>query len=274
MPAPFRVAHNSPFVADLPSFAQCADALQLHATTASILDDVRFLIAAVRALPDTPTPKDRHKIQTTARWMHDRIQKLPPRSPEGDPDGGHATHATQPHTASARRPSIVLSEPVDTQSTTPNASPQSYFGTTATSPGMPSTHSNNSDLPAAPLLADDAESPPDPLYEAVRQTALVYTRAILQQKPLKDVVEPAEFARLWDAAWHVSVTSGKGMVGVLMWVVLGIVSSARDTPHDRFIRSMLSLCTVQMSLEGGEAVLGALGAAVRLNVWLAGGQPE
>ncbi|EPE06653.1 hypothetical protein F503_03080 [Ophiostoma piceae UAMH 11346] len=313
--APFRVAHNSPFLANLPSFSQCAEALQLHATTASILDDVRFLISAVLGLPEKPTPKDQQKIQTTARWIHDRIQKLPLSSSEAAISRGNAK---QPDTASARRPSIVLSraEPMDTQSAAPDTSLQSYFympsmlsSTTShrgdsTSPHLQplspcgsadgsitlSAHSNNSDgrsrrgstrkRRAAPLLAIDADlslpadPPPDPLYDAVRQTALIYSRAILQQKPLREVVEPDELGQLWDTAWHVSLTGSKGMVGVLMWVALGMVSSARDGPQDRFVKSLLSLCTVQTSLGGWEVALGALRAALRLNVWLARGQHE
>lgn len=358
-PAPFRVAHNTPLVSGRPSFAQCAEPLDIHPTTASILDDMRFLIAAVLALPTNPTAKDLQKVQTTAEWIHDRIQRLPADSPElPETNEGENMLSTEVSGMADRRPSIVLSQaephqqadmgfatqsslfldqhqqPQQRQS---SASPRSLARHRGQSgsphPAQPSptppgsadgsllsmsmsannsrsgsafnsrrgsAHSvghmqatgassgrqiqaNQANQPpwsaatVAPPPATAASSPPllppvmDPLYQAVRQTALVYARAVLQRRPFSQVVEPHEFVQLWTATWRVSLTTWKGLLGVFMWVTLSIIGSARDTPHDLFVKSMLSICTVQMSLESWDVAAGALKAAVRLNAWLGGG---
>jgi len=73
---PFRMSHNSPLVAGLASFAECADSLNMNVATASILDDMRFLISTVLAMPARPTPQELQKVRTTATWMYQRISKL------------------------------------------------------------------------------------------------------------------------------------------------------------------------------------------------------
>ncbi len=335
--APFRVAHNTPLVAKLPSFAQCADALRMHPTTASILDDMRFLIAAVLALPPAPDAKDLQKVRSTADWIHGRIQRLPADSP----DAADEEPAEQPLPADARRPSIVLSQaaPVapeaasgggagggagagparprqasasprllasaggaarhQSTSTSPHLQPQALqqqqplppppaAGAAGATPGVTSRHARRNSAQSA-RSARSARSvrsasgattaattpslpAPDPLYQAVRQTALVYTRAVLQRRPFSEVVDPAEFVQLWTSTWRVSLTAWKGLLGVFMWAMLAIVASGRGTAHDLFVKSMLSICTVQASLESWDVAVGALRAAVRLNRWLAGGR--
>ncbi|CAI4215701.1 unnamed protein product [Parascedosporium putredinis] len=59
---PFRIAHNTPLLPNIPSFATSADALGLHPTTASILDDMRFLINAVMSLPDHASPETKKRF--------------------------------------------------------------------------------------------------------------------------------------------------------------------------------------------------------------------
>ncbi|CAK7215084.1 hypothetical protein SEUCBS140593_002411 [Sporothrix eucalyptigena] len=349
---PFRIAHNTPLVAGQPSFAHCAEPLNIHPTTASILDDMRFLITTVLALPPNPTAKDLQKVQTTAEWIHNRIQLLPEDSPEisdndnkGIDDIGAVDSAMHVHNDGEtlsnktgipmeRRPSIILSqvEPVYETGSTHNASflgnsqqhhqpqwqqrqlsasPRSNAGRghsvsplrkqpSPTPPGSADSSllstsmsaNNRSGLPSSefssrrgsaqwpqatfgPSAQPSSPEPSlvlDPLYQTVRQTALIYARAVLQRRTFSQVVEPHEFVQLWTATWRVSLTAWKGLLGVFMWVTLSIVASARETPHDLFVKSMLSICTVQMSLESWEVAAGALKAAVRLSTWLGGGR--
>ncbi|KIH90447.1 hypothetical protein SPBR_09027 [Sporothrix brasiliensis 5110] len=149
-PAPFRVSQNTPLVPGQPSFAQCAEALDIHPTTASILDDMRFLITAVLALPARPTIKDLQKVQTTAQWIHDRIHRMPADSPEllqihreGD------SLAAEAQCIADDRPSIVLSdaEPHHQESIHFTAQSPSYFDqdlqqqhTSSASPGSLTGH--------------------------------------------------------------------------------------------------------------------------------------
>ncbi|KAK1829115.1 hypothetical protein QBC39DRAFT_374106 [Podospora conica] len=88
---PLRLALNTPFLSSLPPlhtlprFADCDDVLPLHPAVASLLDDMRFLLAAVHALPDRASPKDLQKVHTTAAWIHERILSLPADGPEPRP---------------------------------------------------------------------------------------------------------------------------------------------------------------------------------------------
>ncbi len=78
---PFRIAHNTPLVSSLVPFARCADALGMHPATASVLDDMRFLIATVVSLPPSPSPVELQKLHAVAVWVHDRTAKLPETAP-------------------------------------------------------------------------------------------------------------------------------------------------------------------------------------------------
>lgn len=49
---------------------------------------MRFLLAAVHALPPRPSPKDLQKVHTTAAWIHDRIVALPADRPSSPGPGG------------------------------------------------------------------------------------------------------------------------------------------------------------------------------------------
>ncbi|KAH6690307.1 hypothetical protein F5X68DRAFT_68868 [Plectosphaerella plurivora] len=95
---PFKIAHNTPFVRDLPSFSECGRSLGLHPATATMLDDMRFLFNAVLALPAEPTIQQLRKVQTTCQWVHNRLLALNPVSPGSrqaspGPQRSHATMA-------------------------------------------------------------------------------------------------------------------------------------------------------------------------------------
>lgn len=78
---PFYIALNSPLISGWPSFAGCANSLQLHPSTAMILDDIRYLIETVLALPEQASIEDLQRVVTTAGWVSDRLADLPEDTP-------------------------------------------------------------------------------------------------------------------------------------------------------------------------------------------------
>ncbi|KAJ9141711.1 Oleate activated transcription factor 3 [Pleurostoma richardsiae] len=256
---PLRLAFNTPLVASLAPFATCADALDLHSATAHILDDMRFLITAVLSLPSDPSPKELQKICTTSTWIHERISSMPPHSPS---QGG-------------RRPSAC-----STQSDSCSSDPGSQRGRASRRPSPASGHSSQQDNSESSASHSPASSTPPPadqpdiLYQAVRQAALIYSRAIASRRPFGAVVSQAQFLQLWTAMWRVPLGAWRSVLGVFGWVVLCITPAARGTPHDRFVKSMLTISLVQQSLEGWAVAEEAMGRAVELQAWLAGGKEE
>ncbi|KAL8367067.1 hypothetical protein RB595_007990 [Gaeumannomyces hyphopodioides] len=86
----FKVRYGSPLArlgrggsGGAPTFASCDDALGLHPATASILDDLRFLIGLALALPADPTPDQERKVRSTATWIYGRISRLNSETPGG-----------------------------------------------------------------------------------------------------------------------------------------------------------------------------------------------
>ncbi len=301
---PLRAAHNTPLVSPLVPFADCMQALEMHPATASILDDMRFLITTVLSLPANPSPKEMRKLHTTSVWIHDRIAKLPASSPmpprpsqkspaspahlpPGTPSEAAVPLTPQPE---AQAPVQMLTPPESGQDSSQGssvhtasrrASTQSLHPETAISTAAETASQQRSRQPTRTPSPRPPPSPagltagsPDILYQTVRQTALIYSRAIMRRQPFSEVVEPAEFLELWTSTWRVSLTSWKGRVGIFTWIMLAIVASARDTPHDRFVKSMLSICSVQLSLENWEIASAALRAALKLGAWLQGGEKE
>lgn len=83
---PFHIALNSPLIFGWPSFAGCSTSLQLHPSTAMILDDIRYLIESVLAVPENASTAELQRITTTAGWIMDRISELPEDTPIQAPE--------------------------------------------------------------------------------------------------------------------------------------------------------------------------------------------
>ncbi|KAF7563212.1 hypothetical protein G7046_g928 [Stylonectria norvegica] len=84
---PFHIALNTPLIFAWPTFTGCANSLQLHPSTAMILDDMRYLFETVLSLPEEETIEDLQKMVTAAGWISDRIAELPEDTPRHTPDG-------------------------------------------------------------------------------------------------------------------------------------------------------------------------------------------
>lgn len=243
------------------------DALRLHAATAQILDDMRFLIGVVLSLPPTPSAKDLHKVHTTSAWTHKRISSLPLQSPEP------RKHTTGP--SDLLSPESAASDTVYSRQNSPGsaASPRisrrnSPLLQDGSQPDSSSEHSYpHHQQPPRAVLPGPLE-PEDVLYQAVRQAALLYSRAIMRRQPFRAAVAHAEFLQLWTTMWRVPLATWKGVLGVFCWIVLAITPAARDTPHDRFVKSMLTIALNQMSVESWELADEAMKSGLRLQRWL------
>lgn len=265
---PFRVFLNTPLVPSLAPFSRCSEPLHLHPATAQILDDMRFLIGLVLALPECPTANDLQKVQTTSAWTYERICSLPAETP-----------VMQQH-----RGLDGMLSPVSAGASSRRAS----------SGGPPqrklSRHHSPSDLypPASFEILEQPAEPAEPaepegaahlqptsrdiMYQVVRQTALIYARAIMHRKSLRDpaVCSQEDFLGLWTAVWKIPLRSWKSVLGVFAWVMLSITPASRGTTHSRFVKSMLTVGMTQMALEDWQVAEKGMRGALALVEWLAG----
>lgn len=294
---PFRVFLNTPLVSPLVPFKTCAEPLKLHDTTARILDDMRFLIGLVLSLPADCSQKDLQKLQTTSTWIYDRISGLPEEAgavPQHRASEGliipssSTTAAFGPPPQSVRRASSAASPralpehnhgPGFFYSREQQQPPPPHQRTVFPGSGMPDHQAARP--PPQPLLpeledaaaaaAAAAPTAPDVIYQAVRQAALVYARAIMLRRPLRDprVCSAEDFARLWTTVWRVPLRAWKALLGVFVWVVLCVTPAAGGTPHERFVKNCLEVGLVQMGLESWEVAEKGMDGALRLMRWLA-----
>lgn len=285
-PVPFRVFLNTPLVSPLVPFKTCAEPLKLHDTTARILDDMRFLIGLVLSLPADCSQKDLQKLQTTSTWIYDRISGLPEEA--GAVPRHRASEGLVPSLSttsafglppSVRRASSAASSRVPPDQRHGAAFPYSH----EQRPSPPHSHQRTvfpGGIPDPPArsshpLSSEPEgtatpSAPDVIYQAVRQAALVYARAIMLRRPLRDqrVCSPEDFLRLWTTVWRVPLRAWKALLGVFVWVVLCVTPAARGTPHERFVKNCLEVGLVQMGLESWEVAEKGMDGALRLMRWL------
>lgn len=272
-PSPPHIALNTPLVPTLVRFSSCADTLHIHSAVAAILDDMRFLLAAVLSLPEKPSAKELQKIHTTSAWIHERILGLPEetpttlRPPEAslapraeDTIGTEISKQTQPTQAlplpQHRQPT---SEPPRARIRTPTNLTQEPYRTTDVPPSY------------SPSLSPSL--PPDHIYQVVRLAALIYSRAIMHRRPFSRVVTSDIFLRLWTTAWRVPLSTWRSLLGVFTWILLPLVPGGGKAaqPHGRFMRGMLYICMFQMGIGNWEIASSAMESGLRLQQWLAGG---
>ncbi|KAK6214654.1 hypothetical protein LQW54_004162 [Pestalotiopsis sp. IQ-011] len=238
-PVEHKVFYQSPLAASDSSFASCAQVIGLHPTTASILDDIRFLIALAISTPIYPDAQQTQKLKWTADWIQNRIEALPSSSP--------------------------ASELQTTISTSGAPQPGSKGGQAQSSATLTSTSG------AARQAGSES---PDYLYQSIRQAALVYTRAIAAGKPFSRACTPDDFHRLWVTIWRVPLGAWKSLVGVFLWVEAAVLAAARDTPHGRFVRSMFNIAALTLAVEDWETGVAALRGALALQARLGGREIE
>lgn len=229
---------------------------------------MRFLIGLVLALPEKPTEKDLQKVQTTSAWIYERICSLPVET--------LTMPQQQQYRGSADMLSPISAGPSDRRASSSGPSPR-----------KPTRHHSPSDLypPASfespefsstiPIAGGTAQVQPtsqDIIYQAVRQTALIYARAIMSRRPLHNpsVCSQEEFLGLWTTIWKVPLRTWKGVLGVFVWIMLSITPASRGTPHARFVKSLLTVGMTQMGLEDWDVAEKGMKGAMTLVGWLAG----
>ncbi|KAK6064779.1 hypothetical protein SCUP515_11574 [Seiridium cupressi] len=229
----FEIAHSSPLVAATTSFASCAELYGLHAAAAAILDDVRFLIVLTISLPADPDAQQEQKLESTARWIHDRINSLPEESP----------HISQTSSSCSQGRSLASR----------TASSANGVSNSPTAGGISQT-------------SDKVQ--PDYVYQSIRQAALIYTSAIAARKPFSETCSLNDFYRLWATIWRVSLTVWRSMMGVFVWIEVCIMAPAMDAPHGRLVKSMFAVAALNMGIENWTAASNALKGAVMLQAKL------
>ncbi|KAK0670581.1 hypothetical protein QBC41DRAFT_221525 [Cercophora samala] len=299
---PLRLPLNTPFISKLATFASCSEALRIHGAVASILDDMRFLLAAVLALPEEPTAKELRKVHTTSGWIHERMVNL---SVEGPAPRRLSTAAASPAPSSAASTTSATFSPLDTR-----PSPElgdDYHGNTRgrslglqqqqhsplpVHPGQPSgdEHARVPRLDGSPSPARIAASstpsraimpsdPPDYIYQSVRLAAILYSRAIMLRRPFKQIVTRAEYLQLWRTTWKVPLSIWRSLLGVFNWILLPLVSSSSSQEqdsnnHGHFVKGMLNVSLLQIGMENWELCSGIMDASVGLQRWLSGSGVE
>ncbi|KAL1840436.1 hypothetical protein VTJ49DRAFT_474 [Mycothermus thermophilus] len=235
--APFRLPLNTPFVSNLAPFSSCSASLRIHEAAAAILDDMRFLLSLVLALPENPSAKELQKVHTTSAWIHERIWSLPEDSPAARrPSATGLTPSPAPLPTldpALRDEQQIRAIRRHSQSPNPQAQrqPPNPSPIQAQQPGAPSLPPRQ---PPPTTLNQPPEQPPaDYIYQTIRYASLLYTRAIIQRKPFSTVVTSAEFLRLWTTMWRVPLATWRSMLGVFNWILLPILSGGRAAqPHD------------------------------------------
>lgn len=265
---PFRVSLNTPLASSLAPFSRCAEPLHLHPATAQILDDMRFLVGLVLALPESPTEKDLQKVQTTSAWIYERICSLPVET--------LTMPQQQQHRGSADMLSPISAGPSDRRASSSGPSPRKPTRHHSPSNLYPPASFESPVNSSAVPLGGTAQVQPtsqDIMYQAVRQTALIYARAIMSRKPFQDpsVCSQEEFLGLWTTIWKVPLRTWKGVLGVFVWIILSITPASRGTPHSRFVKSLLTVGMTQMGLEDWDVADKGMKGALTLVGWLAGG---
>lgn len=248
---------------------------------------MRFLIGLVLSLPTDCSQKDLQKLQTTSTWIYDRISDLPEeagavlqhRGSDGlvpSATAAFGLHQTARRASLAASPRIVAEQRHGpglpySQEQRPPPHQKGVFP-----PSVSADHAAaRAPQPVSPALQDTAATvlpnAADIVYKVVRQAALIYARAIMLRRPLRDprVCSPEDFLRLWTTLWRVPLRTWKGLLGVFVWVVLCVTPASRGTPHERFVGNCLEVGLVQMGLESWEVAEKGMSGALRLTRWLA-----
>ncbi|KAK2001588.1 hypothetical protein LX36DRAFT_339752 [Colletotrichum falcatum] len=321
---PLRTAHMSPLVSHLPSsvgalpsFADCAASLGMHTATASILDNVRYLIGAVEAVytaanetnattsytnmtttttTTTMTPTSiqaSRKARLTGRYMHEHISGLHSTIPgfgqSWPPEEAPTSRARPPPTSSnhSAAAAATAAAAVDDEASVGRGSISSTGTAGRGSVGAGRSPSglapdserlqtrDASDSPASPRSMQCGhdrqhlqQSSPDFMYQAIRMTAIVYTRAIATGTPLSGACTESEFLQIWATTWRVPLSTWNGAVGVFHWIMLAIAPACHRTPHARFVKNMTTISTLTLGVENWAMAMGAARAAMRLQHWL------
>jgi hypothetical protein len=280
-PGPFKISHNTPLVSPMVPFEDCAETLSLHPRTASILDDIRFLIATVVSMPDDAPEQSAKKLQSTAHWIHQRIAALPadspdtPRSTSGPPPPRKPSESTANSRTNNHEVGDVPMPTAgggDSESGSDSSLASASASASASILASAGHESLADDSTSVSHPVQSSQTPEDPMYQTIRLAALIYTSAIVSRQPFSKACSPTDFYELWTTLWRVSLSKWKSVLGIYLWIIITITPTSRDTAHGRFVKSMLTIAALNLGLENWNASNSALRGAMRLQAWLAGGK--
>ncbi|KAK3498990.1 uncharacterized protein B0T23DRAFT_5531 [Neurospora hispaniola] len=286
---PLQLALNTPLIpmissGSLPHFASCHEEFDIDPTTASILDDMRFLVCTVLGLPENASPTELQKLHHTAAWTHDQMLRLS--------TDGPVTRRPSPRPANAPSPAVNMTPESQTRGVvegnnglTAAASPttQSTQQFSAYGLGVQQQATGRSSEVSAgempkqgkgslgeDLTVQPSPESPDYVYQAIRTSAILYTRAIMTRRPFSEVVSMQDFLELWTTAWRVPLAKWRSLLGVFNWMLLPLISSVKNTGHDLWVKSMMNTTLLQMGMGHWEIAHRTMDAAMRLQRWLKG----
>ncbi|OHE95250.1 hypothetical protein CORC01_09395 [Colletotrichum orchidophilum] len=294
---PLRLANLSPMVTHLPcsgllpSFSDCATSLRIHPATASILDNVRYLLSAVDAIYGESATSAMATIQASlkarpmGKYMYEHITSLNPTIP-----GYCQGLSPNPSTRTSSPPNSDYSAAVDREavrsgsmsstgtaaglgSVGPGRSPSGPNSDSTTTSEWSSTKSHTrdaSDSPTSPRSVYHQQQSPDFMYQVIRLTALLYTRAVMTRTPLSGTCTESEFLQIWTTTWRVPLSTWNDAVGIFHWIMLAIAPACHRTPHARFVKNMMTISTLTLGVENWAMAMGAATTGMRLQHWLEG----
>lgn len=290
-PPTFNLSYSSPLLAPRLPFGFCVSALGLHPATAWLLDEMVFLINAVLDLPATPSESELASLKSTAAWILERIEQLSVDSPDGVvPPAGVADSVTTTGTEAehtANTDGQAKGPPTDKEPPKPHSLLPRYpkFSsdrpTASSPPSSSSSASTESQTPTAPPRPLTSQHPPaGPLYTAVRLTASLYTRAIVDRLPLSEICADEDALAILAASWRVPLDRWRGVVGVFLFIVVAIVPTLHQRSdaaggggiyshiHTRFAKSILQIGLMNVALVDWPACREMMSRALRLQRWL------
>ncbi|KAI7917578.1 hypothetical protein M0657_007975 [Pyricularia oryzae] len=235
----FKVRYNCPLGPSSVTFRSCEDVLGIHPATASILDDIRFLIDLALVAPLNPSPAQARKLAATATWILDRIRKLDPKSPEGpaSPNQGcnadlgcqstddSACKEVKPHSLISSYPSYIS---IAQEAKSPDAaSDDEELSSRASEDSSPADSTTWVHCDGTKCDAAGGASKEDALYISVRLAALIYAKAIAKRKPLSSVCPPSDALALLSTTWKIPLSRWRGAIGVFVFLMLSIFPTCR-----------------------------------------------
>ena len=288
---PLQLALNTPLISEissgpLPLFASCHEEFHIHPTTASILDNMRFLVSTVLRLPEDASPIELRKVHHTSAWTHEQMLKLPPDGP--------VTRRPSPGLASAPSPAVKTEFEPQTRGglegnsglvaaaspTTQMTQQFSAYGLGVQQQatrhvsgiGAGEMSGRREGSLGEELAMQTSTEAPDYVYQAIRISALLYTRAIMARRPFGQVVSMEDFLELWTTAWRVPLATWRTLLGVFNWMLLPLISSVgvANSGHGLWTKTMMNATLLQMGMEHWELACLSMDAAMRLQRWLKG----
>ncbi|KAM7195787.1 hypothetical protein V8F20_007357 [Naviculisporaceae sp. PSN 640] len=213
------------------------------------------------------------------------------------------TAAESPASATTGASPGITSPPNTQLITETESSPDTQTAEARTSPRdsnedkdpTPSTSRPSSPPRISIPATSESKIKPDPLYAAVRLAAPLYARAISTRQPFSKICKPTDALQVLAATWRIPLSQWRGVIGTLLFTLVSIIATVSGTgtgtqnqnqredeqqdeeeiasqlrPHAGFVKSILQIGFMQISLEDWEVSRETMGRALLLLVWLRG----